>query len=126
MSDANIDAAARAVVSGAFSNSGQSCVSTERVIVHKDIAPQFLQKVKSYASKVTAGPDGKIGGVFTEVSAENIIGMVKEAVNGGAELLVGDLKRQGTYVQPHVVVGSKPGDRLWDRETFGPGMLLLF
>ena len=47
--------------------------------------------------------------------------MVSEAVAEGAQLLNGDLKAEGAFVQPHVVVGAKPGQRLWDQETFGPG-----
>lgn len=57
----------------------------------------------------------------SEAAAENIVSMVNDAVNGGACLLAGDMKHDGPWVQPHVVLGAKPGDRLWDRESFGPG-----
>lgn len=124
LNDADIDIAARAIVSGALVNSGQSCISTERVIVQKEVAASLVEKIKTTVAKIKAGEGADLGGLFTEASAENIISMVKEAVNSGAELLVGDLQRNGTYVQPHIILGAKPGDRLWDRETFGPGELL--
>ncbi|KAJ3525120.1 hypothetical protein NM688_g8453 [Phlebia brevispora] len=46
--------------------------------------------------------------------------MIQEAVSEGAELLVGDMKADGAFVQPHIVLGAKPGQRMWDRESFGP------
>jgi len=120
LDDANVTLAARAVVSGSMVNSGQSCISTERIIVQKGVAAQLIEQIKAISSQLKAGDGGKLSGLFTEASAENVISMVKEAVDSGAELLVGDLKRNGTFVQPHVVLGAKPGDRLWERETFGP------
>ena len=125
LKDANIEAAARAVVSGAMNHSGQMCISTERVIIQREVSQEFIERVKSIASKIKAGDtskgDAKLGPLFTAASAANVISMVSEAVAEGAELLVGDLKTDGAFVQPHIVLGAKPGQRLWDRETFGPG-----
>ncbi|THH27728.1 hypothetical protein EUX98_g6451 [Antrodiella citrinella] len=120
LDDANVPLAARAIVSGAIVNSGQSCLSTERVIVQKGVAAALIQHIKAVASEIKSGEGEKLGGLFTETSAETVIGMVRTAIESGAELIVGDLKRNGTFVQPHVVLGAKPGDLLWDRETFGP------
>ncbi len=126
MNDANLDAAARGSVSGAFVHSGQVCIGTERVIVQRDASQQFIEKVKAIAARTRAAdqskdPKAQLGYVFNSASAENIISMIKEAIDGGAELLHGDLKNDGALVQPHVVLGAKPGTRLWDRESFGPG-----
>lgn len=126
MNDASLEIAARAIVSGAMANSGQSCISTERVIVQKEVSQKLIDQIKAIASELRAGEGAKMSGLFTEASAENVISMVKEAVDAGAKLLVGDLKRAGTYVQPHVVLGAKSGDRLWERESFGPGMYCSF
>lgn len=126
LNDANLDAAARGIISGAFVHSGQACIGTERVIVQRGASQQFIEKIKAIAAKTRAAdqskdPKAQLGYVFNAASAENIISMVKEAVDSGAELLVGDLKHDGALVQPHVVLGTKPGTRLWDRESFGPG-----
>ncbi|KAF7800257.1 hypothetical protein EIP86_011504 [Pleurotus ostreatoroseus] len=124
LNDANIDAAARAIVSGAFCFSGQMCIGTERVIVQRGVSQQLVERLKAVASKVKAGDqdttDAKIGCVFSAASAANIVSMVQEAVNDGAELILGDLKANGAFVQPHIVLGAKPGQRMWDRESFGP------
>ncbi|PSR88857.1 hypothetical protein PHLCEN_2v5006 [Hermanssonia centrifuga] len=124
LNGANVEAASRAIVSGAMNHSGQMCISTERVIVQRDIAQQLIDNVKAVTSKIKAGDqsktDAKLSCVFNPSSAANIISMIQEAVADGAELLVGDLKAQGAFVQPHIVLGAKPGQRLWDRESFGP------
>ncbi|KAI0085420.1 aldehyde dehydrogenase [Irpex rosettiformis] len=125
LNDANIDAAARGIISGAFVHSGQACIGTERVIVQRGASVQFIEKIKSLASKIKASdqsqdPRAQLGCVFSVGSAQNIISMVKEAIASGAELLHGDLKYDGPLVQPHIVLGAKPGTRLWDRESFGP------
>ncbi len=126
MKDANIDSAAKAAVAGSMVHCGQLCISTERVIVQKEVADALISRIKEIASKLHAvdplKAGAKLGPVFSIASAENIVNMIKEAVDAGAEILVGDMKHEGAFVQPHVILGAKPGDRLWDRETFGPGM----
>jgi len=62
----------------------------------------------------------KLGPLFTEGSAENVVAMIAEAQAAGAEVLLGDLARRGAVIQPHLVKGVKPGMRLWERESFGP------
>jgi len=59
--------------------------------------------------------------LFSPLSAENILGLIQDAKDSGAEVLLGDCKRDGAIVQPHIITGVKPGMKIWDRETFGPG-----
>ncbi|KAG6828224.1 hypothetical protein H0H92_008757 [Tricholoma furcatifolium] len=123
LNDADVSAAAPAIVKGAFSHNGQVCMSTERVIVQSGVAPRLLEAVKS----LTKNLDGTMGPLFTDVHATNVVGMLKEAVDGGeAELLYGDLTRKQAVVQPHLVKfaskGSETGKgvRAWEKESFGP------
>lgn len=123
LEDANVKLAARAIISGAMLNSGQICMSTERIIVQRSVAEQLIQEVTTLAKKIKAGPDGTgshICGVFNTSSAKRIVDLLKDAKNAGAEILVGDLKHDGPYVQPHVVLGYKPEMNAWKEETFGP------
>ena len=104
--------------------SGQVCIGTERVIVQRGVSQQLIGKIRTISSQMTAGDPAtgaQLGCVFSAGSAEHIINMVSEAVAEGAQLLNGDLKAEGVFVQHHVVVGAEPGQRLWDQETFGPG-----
>lgn len=126
LDDADIPRAARAITSSALLHSGQICMSTERVIVQKGAADTLVTQLSILFKQIKAGDpradaNAAIGALFTERSAENVIAMIKEAVDAGAELLVGDLTREGAVVQPHIVAGVKPGMRLWERESFGPG-----
>lgn len=105
-------------------HSGQICMSTERVVVEQGVAKELMEKVKSYCEKIGQAGDvnegAKIGPLFTEGSAANIVNLVKEAVEHGAECFLGDMGRQGAVVQPHLLRGVKPGMRAWDEESFGP------
>ncbi|KAJ7154676.1 Aldehyde/histidinol dehydrogenase [Mycena filopes] len=128
LNDASIPDAANAIVYGAMLHSGQICMSTERVIVQRGAAEPLIAQIKSLTAALTVtatdfqgeAKSAKLGPLFTEGSAENVIAMLTEAKAAGAELLLGDLGRQGAVVQPHLVKGVKPGMRLWDRESFGP------
>jgi len=100
-------------------------MSTERVIVHKRIADQLISAVKDLCSGLKAGDvvndsSVKLGSLFAESSADNVIGMIQDASKNGAEVILGDAARHKGVLQPHLVLGVKPGMRLWDRETFGP------
>jgi len=102
------------------------CMSTERVIVQAGIAEALMTAVKCFAASLTAGDvygDGQaqLGALFTHSAAENVVNMISEAKSDGAQLILGDLRREGGVLQPHLVANVKPGMRLWDRESFGPG-----
>ena len=101
------------------------CIGTERVIVQRSVSEQLISRLKAIASNIKAGDqdttNARLGCVFSPAAAQNIVSMVKEAVDGGAQLLVGNMMAEGAFVQPHIVLGAKPGQRMWDRESFGPG-----
>ncbi|KAF8346452.1 Aldehyde/histidinol dehydrogenase [Amanita rubescens] len=124
LNDANIAEAAKAVVFGALAFSGQVCMSTERVIVQSGVAQPLLERVRALCETVKAGdpndPSAGISALFSDASAENVLNMIREAQEQGGQVLYGDLQRQGSLVQPHIVTDVKPGMRLWQRESFGP------
>lgn len=102
-------------------------MSTERVIAQTEAAKKLTPVIQKLMNSLKAGDphsdsDAHLSALFTEASAENVVNMLKEAKQDGAEILVGDLKREGAVIQPHVVGGVKPSMRIWQRETFGPGM----
>ncbi|TDL25347.1 aldehyde dehydrogenase [Rickenella mellea] len=129
LDDANISNAARAITYGAMLHSGQICMSTERVIVQRNAAPALQSALVELCRKLKAGdhiadPSVQLSCLFSEGSAANVVAMVKEAKDAGAEVLLGDLERVGAVVQPHVLSGVKPGMRAWDRESFGPVIVI--
>ncbi|CCM04245.1 uncharacterized protein FIBRA_06412 [Fibroporia radiculosa] len=126
LADGDIARAAKAITYGALLYSGQICMSTERVIVQREVAAELTEALIAEFSKLKAGGPGEaLSAQFSEASAQNIVSMLHEAQSTGAEFLLGDGTRDGSVVQPHIVTGVKPGTRLWERETFGPVVVLI-
>ncbi|KAK0204226.1 aldehyde dehydrogenase domain-containing protein [Desarmillaria ectypa] len=123
-SDANIDTAAKALVYGAFSFAGQACISTERVLVQRDVSEALNSKICDLAKSIKAGeqsPDiPTISSLVHSKSAAAVIDMIREAQGAGAQVLVGDMQADDALVQPHIIFDVKPGMKLWECESFGP------
>ncbi|GJJ13431.1 hypothetical protein Clacol_007685 [Clathrus columnatus] len=126
LNDANIEEATKAILYAALLHSGQICMSTERVIVQRGISESLIQSLKTMAEKIRAGldPSSKIPPLVSQGSAERIITLLKDSQQRGAEVLVGDLQREGSIVQPHILVDVEPGSLAWDKESFGPMLVV--
>ncbi|KAI0313240.1 aldehyde dehydrogenase [Amylostereum chailletii] len=122
LADADIAEAAKAIVFGGMVFSGQVCMSTERVVVERAASGPLLAEITKLASSISTGSpeDALMSALFTETHAEGVLGMVREAKAMGAEVVAGDLERDGTLVKPHVLTGVRRGMRLWTDESFGP------
>ena len=104
-------------------------MSTERVIVHRSVAAKFTANLHAHFEKIRAGDEksgSKISSLSSLAFAEGFEAYLKEAEKDGVKFLMGDLKRDGAVIQPHIVTDLKPHMRIWQRESFGPGSLLLF
>ncbi|THH15081.1 hypothetical protein EUX98_g9521 [Antrodiella citrinella] len=128
LDDADLTKAAKAIVSSSLVHSGQTCISTERVVVQRKASETLIPKIASLMKSFSMGDTYEnrdiLSSLFTEASAVKVVGMIEAAKQDGAKLLVGDGSRQGSVVQPHVLVNCKPGMRLWDRESFGPVLVI--
>ncbi|KAH8982169.1 aldehyde dehydrogenase [Lactarius hatsudake] len=127
LADADIEQASRAIVSGALQFSGQICMSTERVIVQRPVLEPLVAAIKRNIDTLTVGdPEhANLSSLFTDRSADNIIAMLKGAKEAGAEVLLGDLEKAGpALLKPHVLIGVKTETQLWQRETFGPVLVV--
>ena len=126
MEDADIESAARAITSSALMNSGQICMSTERVIVQRSVAPALTKALKKHFSSMKAGGPGQIlSALFTEASAQRFVDMLRDAVGHGAKVIVGDQKCHGGVVQPHIVTDVSTDMGIWNEETFAPSKIEL-
>jgi len=98
-------------------------MSTERVIIQRGISKALISAVITLCKPLKAGDPSKnlLSPLLTQGSAENVLGLIRDALDAGAELLLGDLDARGSVIQPHLLIGVKPGMRIWDQETFGPG-----
>ncbi|KZV64148.1 aldehyde dehydrogenase [Peniophora sp. CONT] len=122
LADANFDDCARGLLAGALMNSGQVCMSTERIIVERSAVEPLVAALKKHIASITAGDPATsaISSLFTETSAEGILGLLRDAKDAGAEIVAGDIQRDGALIKPHIVLGVKRGMRLWEQESFGP------
>jgi acyl-CoA reductase-like NAD-dependent aldehyde dehydrogenase len=121
--DADLDFAADATSWGAFLHQGQICMSTERVIVERPIADAFIEKLAQRAGALKAGdpldPSVAIGPLINQSALDKVDAHVKEAVKGGAELVVGG-KHDGLVYYPTIVTDVKYDMRIFTDQTFGP------
>ena len=123
LGDADIDAAVSAANFGAFMNQGQICMSTERIVVDKSIADEFVKKLAAKAQSLKVGdpmaPDTQIGSMINQGAIDRVQSLVDDAVAKGAKILCGG-KAQGPCYPPTVVYGVTPAMRIYHEESFGP------
>ena len=120
---ANLDDAAVRTAHAAFSYAGQSCVSVQRIFVDRAIFQSFLWKVVDCAAKLAGGDPAdeatETCPLIRLSDAERVETWIKEAEAGGAKLVAGG-ERNGSFVTPAILTGTKPGMKLRDEEVFGP------
>jgi vanillin dehydrogenase len=123
LDDADIDAAVNATVFGAFANSGQICMSTERVIVHEKVADEFASKLAKRVAALPSGDPRKgdfvLGAVVGKPTVDRVLKLVQEATAKGAKVLCGG-ESDGTIMKGIVVDKVTPDMSLFREESFGP------
>ncbi|NRA70999.1 MAG: aldehyde dehydrogenase [Gammaproteobacteria bacterium] len=124
MANANIEAAAGFAVASSFENTGQMCVSTERVYVDAKIADAFEARVAEIASQYTVGPwnqsNVNIGPLVNKAQFQKVKSHIDDAVAKGAKVLLGASEQQYPYIPPTVITDITPDMLLENEETFGP------
>lgn len=109
----------------AFSHAGQSCISIQRILVHREIAEPFTERLLAGIATLKVGdpldPNTDVGPLITPGDRDRVKDWIEEAVAAGAELLCGgDLVDSGRCLAP-TVLGSPPKDqKVWREEIFGP------
>ncbi len=122
LDDADIDAAVDATVFGAFANSGQICMSTERLVVDQSVADAYVEKLAKRAASLPAGdPRGHVvlGSLVNVAAAERMDELIADAVAKGAKIVAGG-KRNGAIVEATVIDHVTPEMRIYREELFGP------
>jgi acyl-CoA reductase-like NAD-dependent aldehyde dehydrogenase len=123
LDDADLDAAAAAANFGAFANQGQICMSTERIIVDKKIAPEFIQKLEARARSLFAvdprRPDAVLGAMVSRDAASRVQSLIDDAVSKGARVVVAG-QHDGALMQPAIVDQVGAAMRIYSEESFGP------
>jgi acyl-CoA reductase-like NAD-dependent aldehyde dehydrogenase len=125
LADADLHAAARAAVWGAFAGAGQVCIRVERALVEDRVADQFARLVVGETQKLRVGAGGEsdVGPVLLAAQVERYRRQIDDAVQKGAHLLAGGGLREelpGTCFAPTVMDHVSPEAAVAQEETFGP------
>ena len=123
LDDADIDAAVSAAVFGAFANSGQICMSTERIIVDEQIADVFVDRLGARASALPLGDPRQgpvvLGSVVDMSTVERCNALIEDALARGATLVCGG-KATSTLMPATLLDRVTPDMRIYHDESFGP------
>ena len=126
--DADLDAAAAAANFGAFMNSGQICMSTERIVADRSVAEQLGGKLAEKAGGLTVGDPREqgtmIGPVVNDTARERIMELIEDARTKGADVLTGG-EADGNLISPTVLANVTPEMRIYAEESFGPVVTII-
>jgi acyl-CoA reductase-like NAD-dependent aldehyde dehydrogenase len=127
LDDADLDRAANAAAWGSTWNSGQVCVSVERIYVEEPVYDEFVSKLTAAVGKLRQGADdrryGKDVGAMTSPKQIGIVeDHVSDALSSGAKALAGGKRVEGPgdYFEPTVLVDVDHSMKVMRDETFGP------
>jgi benzaldehyde dehydrogenase (NAD) len=124
LDDADLDDAVNAAAFGCFANSGQICMSTERIIVDEKVADEFARKFAAKAGALPVGDPRKpepvvLGSLIGMGAVEHCNSLLEDAMAKGAKLLCGG-KAQNTLMAATVLDHVTPAMRIYHEESFGP------
>jgi acyl-CoA reductase-like NAD-dependent aldehyde dehydrogenase len=121
LDDADLDAAVEGAAFSAFFNQGQICMSADRIIVDRKIAPAFLDKLAAkIATLKAAASDAPLAGMVSPAAAARVAHLVTDALARGASVLPVSPTVEGNIMQPALVDGVTPDMAIYQEESFGP------
>ncbi len=126
LADADIERAANGIAWGGMFNSGQVCISVERVYVEAPVYDEFVSKLTANVRNIAQGQEDSgfkydTGAMATAAQRDIVDSHVKDAVAAGARVLTGGKPTGvGTFYQPTVLADVTPTMSCIAEETFGP------
>jgi len=122
--DADLDEAVAGALICKFRNSGQTCISANRIFVQDGIYDEFVSRLVDEASKLKVGnglePDTKVGPLIEQSAVDKVQRHIGDAIERGGELLLGGESVGGLFWQPTVITNVAAGAAMSCEETFGP------
>jgi succinate-semialdehyde dehydrogenase/glutarate-semialdehyde dehydrogenase len=121
--DADLQRTIDICIQARFQNTGQSCIAGKRLLLHNNIAEDFLIGLKEKVATLKSGNpkerDTYIGVMALESLAADLELQLQTSISMGANLFYGGT-RNSAYFEPTIVTEVKPGMPIFDEETFGP------
>ena len=124
--DADLDRAVEGAMAAKFRNIGQACTAANRFIVEASVADEFARRVTARVAALKVGPGTEpgvqIGPLIDEAALGKAQELVADAVARGASVTTGGrrLEGPGTFYEPTVLTGVRPGSAILAEEIFGP------
>jgi acyl-CoA reductase-like NAD-dependent aldehyde dehydrogenase len=122
--DGDWEAAAQKIKVAGFSHAGQSCISTQRIYVHEDVADYFVADLVAAVETLVVGPpldeSTDVSALISADDTERVRSWVDEAVAGGAHVAAGGTVGDDGVLRPTVLTGVGPDMKVCRDEVFGP------
>ncbi|RZU66626.1 succinate semialdehyde dehydrogenase [Microterricola gilva] len=124
--DADLDKAVDGAMLAKFRNIGQACTAANRFIVHESVAAEFTERLADRVRALAMGRGTEtgvsIGPLVSEKAVSETAALVADAVERGAELVIGGRRPEGpgSFFEPTVLAGVQPGSDILSNEIFGP------
>jgi acyl-CoA reductase-like NAD-dependent aldehyde dehydrogenase len=127
LADADLEATVEGALRGCFANTGQLCISIERLYVERPVQRPFVERFVARTQELELGAgldfEADLGSLVSEQQLRTVQSHVQDAVEKGAVVLAGGRPRPdlGPYFfEPTILENVRPGMTLFDQETFGP------
>jgi len=121
--DADLDAAADAVIRGGYYASGQACIAVQRVIAVESVAEDLRAKIAARLPEVVVGDPRdeatRVAALIDPGATDRVLGWIADARTAGATVLAGG-ERTGRCITPALLADVPDGRPAWDDEIFGP------
>ena len=125
--DANLDEVIEVIYGNRFTNCGQMCDALKRLIVHKSIFDEVVERLKKKLESLKVGnaedEATDIGPLVAKRQLELLEEQVKDAVGKGAKIVTGGKrpeKLNGAFYEPTILTNVTTNMRVWQEEVFGP------
>lgn len=121
--DADVERAASRAAAGGYSFAGQSCISVQRILVHRSLLGRFVERFVERVGALQVGDPlderTDVGPVIDEANARRAESWIREALDGGARAVLGG-GRRGTVVEPTVLLNTTSEMKVNAEEVFAP------
>jgi succinate-semialdehyde dehydrogenase/glutarate-semialdehyde dehydrogenase len=128
--DCEMEVALKALMAAKFQNSGQTCISANRIMVQEGIYEEFAKQITEKVKKLKVGDgfdsDTRVGPLINEKALNKVNDTVQDAISKGAKVLTGGKisklreEKGGFFYEPTVLTGVTKEMRPFQQETFGP------
>jgi aldehyde dehydrogenase (NAD+) len=129
--DADLDGAVQAGAMAIVRNAGQSCFATTRIVVHRAVADEYVERLAAAVAKLSVGPgldDRDLGPLASAAQFKKVTAALEAARAEGAELVVGGTPVEGLggyFLTPAVLTGVRNDMSVAREEIFGPVQTVL-